>query len=65
MIENHFRYTGSSVAKFILEDFDNQLNNFIKVFPIDYKRVLAAKQVAAIESINDSNASINNNEQAA
>ncbi|HJW16995.1 MAG TPA: glutamate synthase large subunit, partial [Flavisolibacter sp.] len=42
MIADHYIYTGSSVAKFILEDFDNQLKNFIKVFPKDYKKVLQA-----------------------
>jgi len=64
MIENHFQYTQSSVAKFIIDDFDNQLRNFIKVFPIDYKRVLATKQVAAVESIN-ANDAIDDNERAA
>src|SRR5215213_8844810 len=43
MIENHFAYTGSTVAKFILDDFENQLKNFIKVFPRDYKKVLREK----------------------
>ena len=43
MIENHFAYTGSTVAKFILDDFENQLKNFIKVFPRDYKKVLKEK----------------------
>ncbi len=42
MIEDHFNYTGSTVAKFVLDDFDNQLKNFIKVFPKDYKKVLQA-----------------------
>ena len=40
MITSHFRWTRSTVAKFILEDFDNQTKNFIKVFPADYKKVL-------------------------
>jgi glutamate synthase (NADPH/NADH) large chain len=40
MIENHFAYTGSTVARFVLDDFDNQLKNFVKVFPRDYKKVL-------------------------
>jgi glutamate synthase (NADPH/NADH) large chain len=43
MIEKHYQYTGSTVAKFILEDFDNQLQHFVKVFPKDYKKVLAMK----------------------
>ncbi len=43
MIENHFNYTGSTVARFVLDDFENQLKSFIKVFPRDYKKVLQAK----------------------
>jgi glutamate synthase (NADPH) large chain len=53
MISEHYRYTHSSVAGFILDDFDNQLKNFVKVFPKDYKKALAAKQVAAVESLNE------------
>ena len=41
MIEKQFTLTGSTVAKFILNDFENQLKNFVKVFPKDYKKVLA------------------------
>ncbi|MFL5808061.1 MAG: glutamate synthase large subunit, partial [Flavisolibacter sp.] len=40
MIEEHFNYTGSTVAKFIIDDLENQLKNFVKVFPKDYKKVL-------------------------
>jgi glutamate synthase (NADPH) large chain len=50
MIENHFSYTQSTVAKFILDDFENQLKNFIKVFPRDYKKVLQAKRGAAVKA---------------
>jgi glutamate synthase (NADPH/NADH) large chain len=45
MITQHYAYTGSTVAKFVLDDFENQLKNFIKVFPKDYKKVLAQKKV--------------------
>jgi len=45
LIETHYRYTGSTVAQFILKDFDNQLRNFVKVFPRDYKAVLATKKI--------------------
>jgi glutamate synthase (NADPH/NADH) large chain len=40
MIQKQFDLTGSTVAKFILNDFENQLKNFVKVFPQDYKKVL-------------------------
>lgn len=43
MITRHYAYTDSSVAKFVLHDFENQLKNFIKVFPKDYKKALAEK----------------------
>jgi glutamate synthase (NADPH) large chain len=46
MIENHFNCTGSTVAKFVLDDFENQLKNFIKVFPKDYKKVLQTSSVS-------------------
>jgi len=43
MIEKHLQYTGSTVAKFVLDDFENQLQHFVKVFPRDYKKVLQTK----------------------
>lgn len=47
MISKHYAYTGSTVAKFILDDFENQTKNFIKVFPSDYKKVLKQKEQMA------------------
>lgn len=44
LLEKHYRYTQSSVAAFILNDFDNQLTQFLKVFPSDYKKALAGKK---------------------
>jgi glutamate synthase (NADPH/NADH) large chain len=43
MITRHYAYTGSTVARFVLDDFENQLKNFIKVFPKDYKKALQEK----------------------
>jgi len=45
MIKKHFQLTGSTVAKFILNDFENQLKNFVKVFPQDYKKVLQSSAI--------------------
>ena len=45
MISKHFEYTRSTVAKFVLDDFENQLKNFIKVFPKDYKKAVAKTAV--------------------
>ena len=44
MISKHYQYTGSTVAKFILDDIENQLKNFVKVFPKDYKRALIERK---------------------
>ncbi len=40
LIENHLKFTGSTVAKKILDNWDSILGEFIKVYPRDYKRVL-------------------------
>jgi glutamate synthase domain-containing protein 3 len=37
----HHRYTGSTVAASILAEWDKSMSQFVKVMPIDYKRVLA------------------------
>jgi glutamate synthase (NADPH/NADH) large chain len=44
MIARHYACTASKVARFVLDDFENQLRNFVKVFPKDYKRVLLEKK---------------------
>ena len=46
MIQAHYDKTGSTVAKFILSDLENQLNHFIKVFPRDYKKVLQSSKAS-------------------
>ena len=40
MVSRHYEYTGSTVASFIMNDFENQMKNFVKVFPKDYKKAL-------------------------
>jgi glutamate synthase (NADPH/NADH) large chain len=47
LITRHYAYTGSTVARFVLDDFENQLKNFIKVYPKDYKKALAEKKKKA------------------
>ena len=47
MIENHYRYTGSIVAKRILNNWNAVLPQFVKVYPSDYRRVL--EEAAKIE----------------
>ena len=45
LIENHHRYTGSAVARNILDHWQKSLTQFHKVMPVDYKRAL--KELAA------------------
>ncbi|MBC7967438.1 MAG: hypothetical protein H7Z17_16105, partial [Fuerstia sp.] len=45
LIENHQRYTGSAVAKNILDHWKKSLTQFHKIMPVDYKRAL--KELAA------------------
>jgi glutamate synthase domain-containing protein 3 len=40
LIEKHFKYTQSSVAKGILDNWSQALGQFVKVYPRDYRRVL-------------------------
>jgi glutamate synthase (NADPH/NADH) large chain len=47
LITRHYAYTGSTVARFVLDDFENQLKNFIKVYPKDYKRVMNERKAKA------------------
>ena len=44
LLAEHFTSTNSTVAKFLLSDFDNQRIRFIKVFPRDYKSVLSKQK---------------------
>jgi glutamate synthase (NADPH/NADH) large chain/glutamate synthase (ferredoxin) len=41
LIQEHLERTGSEVARRILDDWDEMSSKFVKVFPVDYKRVLA------------------------
>ncbi|XP_077226929.1 glutamate synthase [NADH], amyloplastic isoform X2 [Tasmannia lanceolata] len=41
MIQQHQRHTKSELARDVLSSFDSLLPKFVKVFPRDYKRVLA------------------------
>ncbi len=44
LLSEHLATTGSTVAKFLLSDLENQKNQFIKVYPRDYKKVMEMKK---------------------
>jgi glutamate synthase (NADPH/NADH) large chain len=41
LIERHFKYTGSTRARNLLDDWANGRKKFVKIFPHEYKRALA------------------------
>ena len=47
LIENHSDYTNSSVARAVLENWEDSLSKFVKVMPTDYKRVLTERAATA------------------
>jgi glutamate synthase (NADPH/NADH) large chain/glutamate synthase (ferredoxin) len=51
LITSHFLYTGSRKAKVILDAWESTVPKFVKVMPVDYKRVLEErKRKAAAKS---------------
>ena len=44
LLNEHHRYTNSSVAKYVMSDLESQKQHFIKVFPKDYKKALQQKK---------------------
>lgn len=42
MISSHLVHTGSETAKALLADWDRSLSKFVRVMPIDYKRMMEA-----------------------
>jgi glutamate synthase domain-containing protein 3 len=51
LIENQYNYTGSTVAKTILDDWKELLTKFVKVMPRDYKRILQERKAKLEEVI--------------
>ena len=46
LIANHYKYTDSPVARAILDNWAHTLSQFVKVMPVDYKRVLNEQAAA-------------------
>ena len=40
LIANHLRYTGSTRAREILDDWEDYMGKFRKVMPVEYRRAL-------------------------
>jgi glutamate synthase domain-containing protein 3 len=46
LLEHHASYTNSPVADELLEQWETATARFVKVIPVDYERVLAARRTA-------------------
>jgi glutamate synthase (NADPH/NADH) large chain len=46
LIENHARYTASARARAILDNWEDTLPKFVKVMPVEYRRVLLEMEQA-------------------
>ena len=44
MIERHVRYTGSAKGKELLDQWDRSLPKFLRVMPVEYKKVLEQRK---------------------
>lgn len=49
LIRQHYLYTGSQLARKMLDDWNRYVDDFIQVTPIEYKRVLAEEQMKKLQ----------------
>ncbi|EGN56504.1 glutamate synthase [Hallella multisaccharivorax DSM 17128] len=49
LIRQHYLYTGSKLARTMLDDWNRYIEDFIQVVPIEYKRVLQEEQVKKLQ----------------
>ena len=49
LIRQHYLYTGSKLARTMLDDWNRYVEDFIQVVPIEYKRVLQEEQVKKLQ----------------
>ena len=56
MIENHYKYTKSTRAKQILDNFDEAIKDFVKVIPFDYKKAVNEIKKCSEKGMSDEDA---------
>lgn len=49
LIRQHYLYTGSKLARTMLDDWSHYIEDFIQIVPIEYKRVLQEEQVKKLQ----------------
>ena len=49
LVRQHYLYTGSKLARTMLDDWNRYVEDFIQVVPIEYKRVLQEEQMRKLQ----------------
>ena len=49
LIRQHYLYTGSALARTMLDDWNRYIEDFIQVIPIEYKRVLQEEKMRELQ----------------
>ena len=49
LVRQHYFYTGSHLARTMLDNWSNYVDDFIQVTPIEYKKVLAEEQMRRLQ----------------
>ena len=49
LIRQHYLYTGSQIARTMLDNWNKYVDEFIQVTPIEYKRILAEEQMRKLQ----------------
>ena len=48
LVRQHYLYTGSSLARTLLDDWTRSVDDFVKVIPIEYKHVLEQERLRSL-----------------
>jgi glutamate synthase (NADPH/NADH) large chain len=54
-VEKHFQYTTSNVALALIQNWEEQLGQFVKVMPADFKQALAGRGISLADQIRNKN----------
>lgn len=49
LVRQHYLYTGSKLARILLDDWNRYVNEFIQIVPIEYKKVLQEEQMQKLQ----------------
>ncbi len=58
LLEQHYTETGSAVAERVLQNFDVEVENFVRVLPSDYAAVLSIRSRAEENGIDPDHESV-------